>query len=45
MQQYKPGDPIGGEYTVLEVFGGEKQSDSEKVSGTFLLCYRTVTEC
>ena len=26
MQQYKPGDRIGGEYTVLKVFGGEKQS-------------------
>lgn len=26
MQQYKPGDRIGGEYTVLNVFGGEKQS-------------------
>ena len=26
MQQYKPGDQIGGEYTVLKVFGGEKQS-------------------
>ncbi len=26
MQQYKPGDRIGGEYTVLKVFGGENQS-------------------
>lgn len=26
MQQYKPGDRIGGEYAVLKVFGGEKQS-------------------
>jgi len=26
MQQYKTGDRIGGEYTVLKVFGGEKQS-------------------
>jgi serine/threonine protein kinase len=26
MQQYKPGDRIGGEYTVLKVFGGKKQS-------------------
>ena len=26
MQQYKPGDRIGGEYTVLKIFGGEKQS-------------------
>jgi serine/threonine protein kinase len=26
MQQFKPGDRIGGEYTVLKVFGGEKQS-------------------
>jgi serine/threonine protein kinase len=26
MQQYKPGDAIGGEFTVLEVFGGEKRS-------------------
>lgn len=26
MQQYKPGDRIGGEYTVLKVFGGEKRS-------------------
>lgn len=26
MQQYSPGDQIGGEYTVLKVFGGEKQS-------------------
>lgn len=26
MQQYKPGDRIGGEYTVLKVFGGDKQS-------------------
>jgi serine/threonine protein kinase/cytochrome c-type biogenesis protein CcmH/NrfG len=26
MQQYKTGDLIGGEYTVLKVFGGEKQS-------------------
>ena len=26
MQQYKPGEWIGGEYTVLKVFGGEKQS-------------------
>ena len=26
MQQYKIGDRIGGEYTVLKVFGGEKQS-------------------
>lgn len=26
MHQYKPGDRIGGEYTVLKVFGGEKQS-------------------
>jgi serine/threonine protein kinase/thioredoxin-like negative regulator of GroEL len=26
MQQYSPGDRIGGEYTVLKVFGGEKQS-------------------
>jgi serine/threonine protein kinase/thioredoxin-like negative regulator of GroEL len=26
MQQYKPGERIGGEYTVLKVFGGEKQS-------------------
>lgn len=26
MEQYKPGDRIGGEYTVLKVFGGEKQS-------------------
>lgn len=26
MQQYKPGDRIGGEFTVLKVFGGEKQS-------------------
>lgn len=25
-QQYKPGDQIGGEFTVLKVFGGEKQS-------------------
>lgn len=26
MQQYKPGDRIGGEYTVLKVFGGRDQS-------------------
>jgi serine/threonine protein kinase len=26
MQQYKPGDRIGGEYTVLKVFGGENRS-------------------
>jgi len=26
MQQDKPGDRIGGEYTVLKVFGGENQS-------------------
>jgi serine/threonine protein kinase/thioredoxin-like negative regulator of GroEL len=26
VQQYKPGDRIGGEFTVLNVFGGEKQS-------------------
>ncbi|MBL7188518.1 MAG: protein kinase [Phycisphaerae bacterium] len=26
MQQYKPGDRIGGEHTVLKVFGGENQS-------------------
>lgn len=26
MQQYKPGDNIGGEYRVLKVFGGESQS-------------------
>lgn len=26
MRQYKPGDQIGGEYTVLNVFGGEGQS-------------------
>lgn len=26
MQQYKAGERIGGEYTVLKVFGGEKQS-------------------
>ena len=26
MQQYKPGDRIGGEYTVIKVFGGEKKS-------------------
>jgi serine/threonine protein kinase len=26
MQQYKPGERIGGEYTVLKVFGGEEQS-------------------
>src|SRR5450759_4037092 len=26
MHQYKPGDDIGGEYRVLRVFGGEKQS-------------------
>jgi serine/threonine protein kinase len=26
MPQYKPDDRIGGEYTVLKVFGGEKQS-------------------
>lgn len=26
MHQYKPGERIGGEYTVLNVFGGEKQS-------------------
>lgn len=26
IQQYKPGDRIGGEYTVLKVFGGENQS-------------------
>lgn len=26
MQQYKPGDRIGGEFAVLKVFGGENQS-------------------
>jgi serine/threonine protein kinase len=26
MQQYKPGDRIGGEYTVLKIFGGENRS-------------------
>ena len=26
MPQYKPGDRIAGEYTVLKVFGGESQS-------------------
>ena len=26
MNQYKPGDRIGGEYKVLRVFGGEKRS-------------------
>jgi len=26
MQQYRPADRIGGEYTVLKVFGGESQS-------------------
>lgn len=26
MQQYKPGDRIGGEYAVLKVFGGENES-------------------
>lgn len=26
MEQYKPGDRIGGEFTVLNVFGGEKHS-------------------
>ncbi len=26
MQQYKPGDRIGGEYAVLKVFGGDTQS-------------------
>jgi hypothetical protein len=27
VQQYKPGDRIGGESNVLNVFGGEKHSD------------------
>lgn len=26
MEQYRPGDRIGGEYTVLDVFGGESRS-------------------